>query len=721
MRCAAYQTRGCFEDEKNGRSYDYSNTVEASNYITRSGRHAERHQAEFVGLYGPAGAPEWTRGKEHIEEFWNRACQAERRADAQVAERVIIALPHELSQQQNIWALQDHLREFTRDGRVVSVAIHPAEHDQRNRHAHLMISNRGVDENGFKQSKAAEQQYRYLHRKEYVEGLRENWAHVANRHLERHGHEARVDHRSYQRQGVDREPTIHLGPGDADRERRGIHTMRGDHNRRIAERNAERQSLDQIVKAREAAPAEREKHGGAMQLGERPAISPEARAQLERDARADHVPSGWTKANVEDVARELSPEYRTASERMEALNEQLRRTEYGRRESGIDNMAYKARLEERRQEMGMIRRKLWDWGVVGDREATRWRDEANNAYSRYEKQSIRVKTLKDQLKSATAEVWRIYDQVKPAAERVLAERTRIAAAARETLRALDAGERVVEWRLQRPEPLSPAAEALRREQEALAARQDPEKVRQQLANLAQQRKATEREIGERRQQAYQDSLRRANEFWQQTLDAGRAEARTDSRLITDQDELGRLQRDARADIGQNGCPLTAEQVGRELSSQYNAIAEARDQLIRAADKARDDQRAWGNSRDSNMRAEQLRRHQIGSMKSMLHDQGIWRDEQLAEYQRGAAAADKKLDELRELSAQRDSQIKAVTREAAEIWQGIEPETQRVLMERQAIGQTARARLGQHYEAVAEQRREHERQHQRLLRGYSLGR
>ena len=89
---------------------------------------------------------------------------------------------------------------------------------------------------------------------------------VANRHLERHGHDASLDHRSYQRQGTDREPTLHMGPGDADRERRGQRTEIGDHNRAVQERNAPRQ--EQREQARERAPAtaaHEKKHGGAGQ------------------------------------------------------------------------------------------------------------------------------------------------------------------------------------------------------------------------------------------------------------------------------------------------------------------------------------------------------------------------------------------------------------------------------------------------------------------------
>jgi hypothetical protein len=248
LRSAAYLARACYEDQRTGWVHDFtqkSPIMEASDHIVRAGRHAElssQQEVLFSGLYAPANAPDWCVGAANIERFWNAAEAAERRSDAQIAERIIIVLPHELTLEQTVWALQDHVREFTRQGRVVQVAIHSPEpgHDERNLHAHLLVSLRGVDENGLKATKAVEQQERFMNRSAYVEHLRENWAHVANRHLERHGFETRIDHRSYQRQGIDREPELHMGPGDAARERRGERTAVGDYNRGVAERNAER-------------------------------------------------------------------------------------------------------------------------------------------------------------------------------------------------------------------------------------------------------------------------------------------------------------------------------------------------------------------------------------------------------------------------------------------------------------------------------------------------
>ena len=83
--------------------------MEASDHIARVGRHAEgsRQEVLFLALYAPANAPDWGRGAENIERFWNAAEAAEKRKDAQIAERVIIALPKELTLEQSRWALQD--------------------------------------------------------------------------------------------------------------------------------------------------------------------------------------------------------------------------------------------------------------------------------------------------------------------------------------------------------------------------------------------------------------------------------------------------------------------------------------------------------------------------------------------------------------------------------------------------------------------------------------
>jgi hypothetical protein len=329
LRSAAYLARACYEDQRTGWVHDFtqkSPIMEASDHIVRAGRHAElasRQEVLFSGLYAPANAPDWCVGAANIERFWNAAEAAERRSDAQIAERIIIVLPHELTLEQAVWALQDHVREFTRQGRVVQVAIHSPEpgHDSRNLHAHLLVSLRGVDENGLKPTKAVEQQQRFINRSAYVEHLRENWAHVVNRHLARHGHEARLDHRSYRRQGLDLEPTLHMGPGDAARERRGERTAVGDHNRGVAERNAERLALrqDRERQALDQTVEQRHEHKSAHNPGDKAAEQEPERDPIKAITKAHTRPApaperaevvaaiigGWHRAQPEAAPKPL--------------------------------------------------------------------------------------------------------------------------------------------------------------------------------------------------------------------------------------------------------------------------------------------------------------------------------------------------------------------------------------------------------------------------------
>jgi MobA/MobL family len=446
IKAAAYLSRACYEDQKTGWRHDFSNWEkrspihEASDHIARAGRHAEIgswQEVRFLGLYGPDGAPDNLIGAENIGCAWNAAEAAEGRRDAQVAERVRIALPAEFTVEQARWAIQDHVREFTRQGRLVQVAIHSAEsgagHDERNLHCHLLVSLRGVDENGFKASKTAEQQDRYLHRSQYVERLRENWAHVVNRHLTRHGHEAGLDHRSYQRQGVDREPTLHMGPGDAAHERRGRRTDVGDHNRGVEARNADRarQSLDQAVEAR---------HDPRL-------ITDKKQLDALREAvDADRTRTswGWRARTVEDIARELSPQFAAADDARKSLLKAAGKDKQDRLDREGD-LAWASRNERaRREELGGMRSKLHDWGVWRDDGLTSWESRAKAEVREIQKIIKRQKDRSPKIEKALRQYGKRFARVEPKAKEKLAELQGIGGEARERLSQHRAAERAQE-------------------------------------------------------------------------------------------------------------------------------------------------------------------------------------------------------------------------------------------------------------------------------------
>ena len=160
----------------------------------------------FTAIMAPKDAPQWAYDR---NQFWNQAERAEKRKDAQLAREIEVSLPHELAEQQREWLVKDFAREaFVRKGYAVDIAIHAPDEDSdnRNHHAHLMVTMRTLGPEGFVAKKDRSQ-----NSAEQLGQWREQWAHLANRHLQRHGHEARIDHRSLEAQGIDREATIHLG------------------------------------------------------------------------------------------------------------------------------------------------------------------------------------------------------------------------------------------------------------------------------------------------------------------------------------------------------------------------------------------------------------------------------------------------------------------------------------------------------------------------------
>jgi MobA/MobL family len=128
-------------------------------------------------------------------------------------------------------------------GGAVDFSIHsPDRHgDQRNHHAHVMLSSRELEAGGF--TRKIRQLNLAAGGKAELQLIRKTWADIQNAALERAGVAARVDHRSLEAQGLDAEPTTHVGVAATALERKGEPTERGDINREIHARNAERERL----------------------------------------------------------------------------------------------------------------------------------------------------------------------------------------------------------------------------------------------------------------------------------------------------------------------------------------------------------------------------------------------------------------------------------------------------------------------------------------------
>lgn len=201
--------------------------------------------------------------------LWNAVEQIEKSSKAQLAREYEVALPVELSREEQIKLVRDFAKEnFVDNGMCVDFSIHDKE--DGNPHAHIMLTTRPIeqdnswgvkqkkeyilDKNGQKQYDKKKQTYKCKtvkttnwDSKEFLQRSRESWAEKVNQELEKKSLPQRIDHRSLKEQGVDRVPTIHEG-GARKLEKRGIKTDRGKINREIKTANGQMQTIDILTK-----------------------------------------------------------------------------------------------------------------------------------------------------------------------------------------------------------------------------------------------------------------------------------------------------------------------------------------------------------------------------------------------------------------------------------------------------------------------------------------
>ncbi|MGC5841710.1 Ti-type conjugative transfer relaxase TraA, partial [Mesorhizobium abyssinicae] len=187
----------------------------------------------------PEDAPEAWSDRERL---WNDVEAFEMRKDAQLAREVEFALPRELSQAQGIELARDFVQtEFVSRGMVADLNVHwdRAEDGSPKPHAHVMLTMRSVDENGFGPK------VRNWNQTELVERWRERWAELANERLAELDIDVRIDHRSLEAQGIELEPQTQIG-APAQRieggglDAAGIEADRAELHREIARNNGER-------------------------------------------------------------------------------------------------------------------------------------------------------------------------------------------------------------------------------------------------------------------------------------------------------------------------------------------------------------------------------------------------------------------------------------------------------------------------------------------------
>ncbi|WP_242805897.1 MobQ family relaxase [Lactiplantibacillus pentosus] len=209
---ASYRSGEKLFDQKEGRSYFYARSVMPESFILT-----------------PKNAPEWASDRERL---WNEVERKDRRANSRYAKEFNVALPVELSEDEQKELLTKYVQEnFVDDGMVADVAIHRDHPD--NPHAHVMLTNRPfnpdgtwgiksrkeyiLDEKGNKtytKSGYARNRKIWLtdwDKKEKITEWRHNWATAVNQVLEAKNLPDRISEKSYEEQGIDEVATQHEG------------------------------------------------------------------------------------------------------------------------------------------------------------------------------------------------------------------------------------------------------------------------------------------------------------------------------------------------------------------------------------------------------------------------------------------------------------------------------------------------------------------------------
>ena len=167
------------------------------------------------------------------ETLWNAVHEIENKKNSRLWREFEVALPKEFSQDEQIETVRDFVKQLTGSGMCADWSLH--DKGDGNPHAHIMatvrsITNEGewapksrlvydldekgerifqkLNKQGYRQYKSHKEDYNDWNSKERVEEWRSAWADCCNARLSERD---RIDHRSYERQGIDQIPTIHEG------------------------------------------------------------------------------------------------------------------------------------------------------------------------------------------------------------------------------------------------------------------------------------------------------------------------------------------------------------------------------------------------------------------------------------------------------------------------------------------------------------------------------
>lgn len=204
VAAAAYRSTSKLIEEETGEVKDFT----------------KKEKALLTDIYCDTtkGIPEWLTSREAL---WNAVEKKENRKNSQFCRSFDIALMNEFSLTQNEEVLKKWLFEnYVKRGLVADVAIHAPHKNKdgttnKNIHAHILIPTRFLDKNGWGEKD------REANSKEFILKVRKSWADIVNAKFKELGMSERIDERTLEEQGIDREPQQHQGVTATAIERKG--------------------------------------------------------------------------------------------------------------------------------------------------------------------------------------------------------------------------------------------------------------------------------------------------------------------------------------------------------------------------------------------------------------------------------------------------------------------------------------------------------------------
>ena len=222
---AAYRSASELHDDRLNRDHNFSNKAGVI--------HSE--------VMLPQGAPERLNDRATL---WNEVEAGEKRKDAQLAREVEFSIPREMDEKQGIALARDFVKEqFVKRGMVADLNVHwdKAKDGTPKPHAHVMLAMRDVGLEGFGKKN------RDWNSTELLKDWREAWSAHVNERMAELGIEGRIDHRSYEAQGIGLEPQHKIGPAASRRPEQGLEAERIEDHTRIARANGEKIIADPNV------------------------------------------------------------------------------------------------------------------------------------------------------------------------------------------------------------------------------------------------------------------------------------------------------------------------------------------------------------------------------------------------------------------------------------------------------------------------------------------